>query len=65
MFKENANCLNKHDMRVFLDWFLALGLTAVSSAAHIRAQLKSLKLERLAKIHVMCKDGRVPKPLSM
>jgi hypothetical protein len=65
LLKDNGNSLNKHDVKCFLDWFLGMGLIAVSSAGNIRAQLRVLKLERLAKIHVMCQDGQVPSDQSM
>lgn len=65
LLKDNGNSLNKHDVKCFLDWFLGMGLMALSSAGNIRAQLRVLKLERLAKIHVMCQDGQVPQAHSM
>ena len=63
--KGNATNLAEADMLAFLDWLLGPSLNEVRTASAIRDQLLMLKRQRLARLHVFCPDGPIPKSKSM
>lgn len=48
------------DMAAFVEWFVNSSLHTVRSAENMRNKLRDLKHMRACKLHVYCRDGRVP-----
>ena len=65
LIKGSGSALAAPDVEAFIDFFLNSSLATVKSAENIRSRLKDLGHYRAARLHVYCRDGRVPQEKSM